>query len=252
MQEVRSFDGTRIAYHTEGAGPAVLLLHGFAADHVLNWKAPGVIAALVSAGRRVIAPDARGHGASGKPHDPEAYAGDAMVRDAMAVLDHAGAEQVDVIGYSMGAMVSARLVPDEPRTRSLVLGGVGGDAVPPRRGGAGSPLATALLADDPSTIENAVAKGFREFAERTGADRRALAAIELGAGLRSPVRFDAIRVPTLVLAGERDTLIASPRELADRLPHARLELVPGDHLTAVGKSEFSRALLRFLEEVDRG
>src|SRR2546423_12446274 len=83
-ETVRSFDGTRIAYVVQGIGPAVLLLHGFAADHVLNWATPGVIDALTGAGRRVIATDARGHGASDKPHDPDRYAGDALARDAQA------------------------------------------------------------------------------------------------------------------------------------------------------------------------
>ena len=62
-ETVRSFDGTRIAYTVQGTGPAVLLLHGFAADHVLNWVRPGVIDALTAAGSRVIATDGRGHGA---------------------------------------------------------------------------------------------------------------------------------------------------------------------------------------------
>src|SRR2546423_11092659 len=134
-ETVRSFDGTRIAYVVQGIGPAVLLLPGCAAAQVLNWATPGVIDALTGAGRRVIATDARGHGASDKPHDPGRYAGDAMARDAQAVLDHLGVEQVDVVGYSMGAMVAARLVPDEPRTRALVLGGVGAARAPPRTRG---------------------------------------------------------------------------------------------------------------------
>ena len=248
MDQVRSFDGTPIAFAVQGDGPAVLLLHGFAADHRANWAAPGVIAALVAAGRRVIAADARGHGASGKPHEPAAYANDAMVRDAGVVLDHLSIQAVDVVGYSMGAMVAARLAADEPRTRSLVLGGVGGDALPPRRGGRDSPLAEALLAEDPAAIRDPTAKGFRLFAERTRADRAALAAIERSNALRSPVRFDALKMPTLVLAGEADVLIRPPQELVARLPNARLERVPGDHLTAVGHPGFARAIVRFLEE----
>src|SRR5262245_66489768 len=119
---IRSFDGTRIAYTARGAGPTVLLLHGFGADHVLNWARPGVIDALVDNGRRVVATDARGHGASDKPHDPERYAGDTMVRDAQAVLDHLGVESVDVSGYSLGAKGAVRRVPEEAATGTLALG----------------------------------------------------------------------------------------------------------------------------------
>src|SRR6478672_13252418 len=106
MERFASFDGTGIAYTIVGSGPDALLLHGFAADHHVNWVAPGIVDALVAAGRRVIAYDARGHGQSDKPHDPAAYENDAMVRDARSLLDHLGVESVDVVGYSMGALVS--------------------------------------------------------------------------------------------------------------------------------------------------
>jgi pimeloyl-ACP methyl ester carboxylesterase len=249
---VRSFDGTRIAYTARGAGPAVLLLHGFGADQVLNWDRPGVIDALVDNGRRVIATDARGHGASDKPHDPERYAGDAMVRDAQAVLDHLGVQGVDVVGYSMGAMVAARLVPEEPRTRSLVLGGVGETVVPPQSGGRNpEAIATALLAEDTSAIGSATGRAFREFADATGADRRALAALSRSSALRYAVRFDEITVPTLVIAGTDDILIRSPDALAARLPSARLRMVKGDHLGAPYHHEFKDAIVEFLEEVQR-
>jgi pimeloyl-ACP methyl ester carboxylesterase len=248
-ETVRSFDGARIAYAVQGSGPAVLLLHGFAADHVLNWARPGVIDALAGAGRRVIATDARGHGASDKPHEPDRYGGDAMVRDAQAVLDHLGVERVDVVGYSMGSMVAARLVPEEPRTRALVLGGVGATITPPRTGGrAPEAIAAALLADDPASIQNVAGKAFREFADSTGADRRALAALSRSDALRYSVRYDAITVPTLVVTGADDTLIRSPSELAERLPSARSVTVAGDHLGAPYDPAFSRALVEFLEE----
>ena len=248
-ETVRSFDGARIAYTVQGSGPAVLLLHGFAADHVLNWARPGVIDALTGAGRRVIATDARGHGASDKPHDPDRYAGDAMVRDAQAVLDHLGVERVDVVGYSMGSMVAARLVPEEPRTRALVLGGVGATVTPPRTGGrAPEAVAAALLADEPASIDSVAGKAFREFADFTGADRHALAALSRSDALRYSVRFDAITVPTLVVTGADDTLIRSPSELAERLPSARSVTVAGDHLGAPYDPAFSRALVEFLEE----
>src|SRR5262249_57481466 len=85
---VRSFDGTHIAYTARGAGPTVLLLHGFGADHELNWGRSGVIDALVDSGRRVIATDARGHGASDKPHDPDPHSGDPLPPHPPAPPDH--------------------------------------------------------------------------------------------------------------------------------------------------------------------
>ncbi len=129
MDRFASFDGLEIAFTVMGTGPDTLLMHGFAADAAGNWIAPGVAGAMVAAGRRVILYDARGHGASGKPHDAAAYENQAMVHDASALLDHLGITAVDVVGYSMGAIVATRFVPTEPRVRSLVLGGIGGRLV---------------------------------------------------------------------------------------------------------------------------
>jgi pimeloyl-ACP methyl ester carboxylesterase len=254
MPTLHSFDGTHIAYESSGSGdgPPVLLLHGFASNRITNWERTGVVEALAAAGRRSVAADARGHGESGKPHDPAAYGDDALVRDARALLDHLGAERVDVVGYSMGAMTAARLVAGEPRARSVVLAGVGGDATPTRPGGPDSPLAAALEAEDATSVKDPVLRGFRMFAARTGADRRALAALARGRANRSPVRFDAIAMPALVLAGAQDALIRPPRELVARLPRARLELVPGDHLTAAAAPAFRAAIVAFLAAVDRG
>ncbi|MCU1426746.1 MAG: alpha/beta hydrolase [Actinomycetia bacterium] len=249
MERFASFDGTQIAYVEAADGPAVLLLHGFAADHRANWVVPGVFDALVAAGHRVIAFDARGHGESEKPHDPAAYAGDAMANDARALLDHLGVDAVAVVGYSMGAIVASRLVPEEPRARALVLGGIGG------RLAAGSPvtrrseIAEALLADNPRSLTNVAAKAFRRFADRTGADRHALAAIQRAPLAEGPSRFGDIHVPTLVIVGAGDTLAGDPQALADRIPGATAHIVGGDHLTAVADPAFRTTIVDFLARI---
>jgi pimeloyl-ACP methyl ester carboxylesterase len=149
----------------------------------------------------------------------------------------------------MGSMVAARLVPDEPRTRSLVLGGVGATVTPPRTGGrAPEAIAAALLADDAESIENVTGRAFREFADATGADREALAALSRSSSLQYSVQFDAITVPTLVIAGTGDTLIRSPDALAERLPSARLQMVKGDHLGAPYHHAFKKAIVDFLDQ----
>jgi pimeloyl-ACP methyl ester carboxylesterase len=247
-----SFDGTTLAYETSGSPgerPPVILLHGFAADSNANWVLPGVVGALVGAGRYVVAPDARGHGRSQKPHDPEAYAGDAMVRDARSLIDHLGADQVDVCGYSMGALTTYALAASEPRVRSAVLGGMGAQLGSRSMAERAPRIADALLADDPDTITNPVAKAFRAFADSTGADRRALAAIQRSA--RAPMADGtAITVPTMVIVGDADTLVGSPQELASRIPRATVEVVSGDHLTAVFDPRFATAIVAFFDRVD--
>ena len=168
-----------------------------------------------------------------------------MVRDARALLDHEDLRAVDVVGYSMGSLVSARLVLTEPRARSLVLGGIGAGLASPRRLERAG-IADALLADDPSSISNPVAKAFRTFADRTGADRRALAAIQRAPRPAGSTPVEAIAVPTLVIAGDRDVLVGSPNALADRIPGALARVVSGDHLTAVFDPAFRAAIVEFL------
>jgi pimeloyl-ACP methyl ester carboxylesterase len=248
MQHFRSFDDVEIAYLDVGSGPAVLLLHGFAADHHANWVQPRVVDALVDAGYRVIAADARGHGASEKPTDPARYAGDAMVDDARALLDHRSVADVHVVGYSMGAMVALRLVPREPRARSLVLGGIGDGVAGGPPAGQGSRIADALLAEDPSTITDRLGRDFRRFADRTGADRHAMAAIQQAPRRRGPLRVDGIQVPTLVVKGDHDPLVGSAQGLADRIPGAQLRIIPGNHITAVNDPAFRGTIVEFLRQ----
>ena len=248
MERFVSFDGVEIAYARFGgeAERPVLLLHGYASTHRGNWVQTKVVEALVEQGRPVVAMDARGHGESGKPHDPHAYEGDAMVADARALLDHLAVEAVDVVGYSMGAMIAMRLAAADGRVRSVVLGGVGGDGRPPRAGGV---LSKAMLASSSKEIENRTARAFRMFADLTGADKVALAAVDRSDSMRSIVDFEAIVVPALVVVGEKDTLIAPADELVARLPDARLVTVPGDHLSCMRHGEFAAEVVSFLDEV---
>ena len=252
MSRFDSFDGVGLAYESYGPteGLPVLLLHGFAADSTANWVRPHVVEALVDAGRYVITLDARGHGHSDKPHDPTAYAGDTMVRDAQALLDHLGLEHVDVCGYSMGAMTTYALAGREPRARSAVLGGVGGTLGGPKLAKRAPRIADALEADDASAIQDRTGAAFRAFADSTGADLRALAAIQRArrSGPRSPV--PPISVPTLVITGDRDTLVGPPKGLADRIPGAVVAIVSGDHLSAVFDPKFRESIVSFLAGVD--
>ena len=119
-------DGVDIAYLDEGEGEPVVLVHGFASTKEVNWVNPGWVSTLTRAGRRVIALDNRGHGASAKLYDPAAYHSAVMAEDVRALLDHLGIARADVMGYSMGARIAAFLALAHPeRVRSVVLGGLG-------------------------------------------------------------------------------------------------------------------------------
>ena len=256
MPRFTTFDGIALAFDVTGSGPPVVLLHGFAADSAGNWGQPGVVAALAAAGRQVITLDARGHGLSDKPHDTASYDGDAMVRDVEALLDHlnvGSARSADVVGYSMGSMTAAALAATDGRVRSVVLGGMGGALAGKGGDGSQSPagratIADALLADDPDTIESQVGRTFRRFADNTGADRLALAAIQQS---HRPGRPDlgSIRVPVLVLTGSSDTQVGAPEDLAAAIPGARVKVVGGTHLSAVNHKDFAPAIVDFLADV---
>ena len=77
----------RIFYQVEGEGPALVLQHGFT-ESVVDWYETGYVEALRS-DYRLILIDARGHGASDKPHDPDAYVLNRRVADVVTVLDDA-------------------------------------------------------------------------------------------------------------------------------------------------------------------
>jgi pimeloyl-ACP methyl ester carboxylesterase len=246
-------NGVSIHYVDEGSGPAIVLVHGFAANLELNWRAPKIIEALIAAGRRVVAIDCRGHGESGKPHDPDAYGGTQMADDVIAMMDHVGIDVADLMGYSMGGFLSASLLVRQPqRFRSVILSGIGDSIVTGAfssvRTGA---MAAAMEAKDAASAPDAdtTARNFRLFADRTGADVGALAAMQRSTrGTFDPAKLADVTLPVMVLIGEGDTLVGSADKLAAAIPGAKLVKVPGDHLTAVGAPALKSAVLEFLAE----
>lgn len=247
--EFASFDGVTLHADVEGEGAPVVLLHAFASNTEWSWRRPGVVAALVSAGFRVLGLDARGHGSSEKRYDPGAYANESMTRDVSALFDHAGLEAADVVGYGMGAVTAIFFALHDRRVRRLVLGGLGGSLTdtPAMLADWGRHIATALAAEDGESIDDQLALSFRRFADRTGADRRALVALWQGQGTRpTPItrmELSAIEVPVLVICGDQEP---PPDEIADALPHGRARVVAGNRVTAVRNPAFSEEIVRFL------
>ncbi len=243
----------RFEQYGEPTAPTVLLVHGFASSADDNWVQTGWVSALTKAGRRVVTLDCRGHGQSGKPHDPAAYGHDRMAADVEEVLRYANARTVDVFGYSMGSFLTLRLLERKPgRVRSAILGGVG-DGMLRRRPGRDA-IADALVAADPGTIADPAARAFRAFAEGRGNDLKALAALQRAeSAIPDPEALARLKLPILVVTGAKDTLVGDPAKLAAALPGARAQIVPdADHLSAVTHPRMKEIVLGFLAQVDAG
>jgi pimeloyl-ACP methyl ester carboxylesterase len=241
--------GVEIAYLDEGEGEPIVLVHGFASNKEVNWVAPGWVTTLTRAGRRVITLDNRGHGDSSKLYDPAAYHSAIMADDVRALIEHLGLRRADVMGYSMGARITAFLALLHPeKVRSAVLGGLGIHLVE----GVGLPdtIADALEAPSLADVSDPTAYLFRAFAEQTKADLRALAACLRGSRQTlSPAEVGRIAVPLLVAVGSEDPIAGSPQALAALIPGAKALTIPGrDHMLAVGDKVFRSAVLEFLSE----
>jgi pimeloyl-ACP methyl ester carboxylesterase len=234
----------------EAALPPVVLHHGFVANADANFLATGVVEALRSAGRKVIAPDARGHGRSEKPHDAARYGEDRMARDLGVLLDTVGARQVDLVGYSMGAIVSLLFASTDERVRRLVIGGVGSGVIEcggvDRRAVPNDAIIEALTVDDASSLDVVpAAAAFRQLADALGSDREALAA-QARSVYRGKIALGEISAPTLLLAGDTDPLAIRPQVLADAIPDGTLELLSGNHIEILGDPRFKASIVDFL------
>jgi pimeloyl-ACP methyl ester carboxylesterase len=246
-------DGVTIVYgRWEGpdARPPLVLHHGFTGDTLRDWIETGIVAAINSAGRTVIAPDARGHGRSGKPHRADAYGEGRMAQDLSQLIDAIGVDQVDLLGFSMGAIVALIAATEEARIRRLITIGVGAAVV--ERGGVDTgamprgELADALESETGDPVSNERVQAFLEGLGGRDVDRVALAMV--ARAVQGPIPLDRIMCPTLVLAGEVDPLAQRPEVLAKAIPGAQLEVIAGDHGTAITNPDFAASVLSFLRD----
>lgn len=237
-------DGTDLAWHELGKGRPVVLLHGLFSDAFTNWLRYGHAAAIAAKGFRVIMPDLRAHGQSGKPHDPAFYPPDILADDGLALLAHLGLEDYDLGGYSLGARTSVRMVVRGAAPGKLVVSGMGltGLHATGRRSGHFKKILTGL-----GTHERGSPEWMAEaFLKTTKGDPEALLPL-LDTFVDTPESEIArIAMPTLVLSGEEDDDNGSPQALAALLPNGEYAAVPGGHMSAVIKPELGQAIAGFL------
>jgi len=249
-------DGVPLAFEKEGEGLPVVLVHGFGSSAHQNWKSTGWYRSLAEAGYCVLAMDCRGHGESGKPHDPQFYGHDRMSEDVAEVMDAAGVNRAPVVGYSMGGFLALRLAAHHPeRVGCIALCGVGEYYLRGRRiadEASRNSLADALLVPDKSHLTGR-ARMFRDFADQPGKDRLALAACmrAMSQGL-DPEILATIAQPVLVVCGDLDDVAGAAGPLAAAFPQGEAVTITGrDHMTAVGEPKTRLAVLEFLRATEK-
>ena len=236
-----------IAYLDEGEGDPIILVHGFASNKNVNWVYPAWVSELRKDGRRVIALDNREHGESSKLYDAEEYHIDTMAGDVRALMDHLNIKRADIMGYSLGARMTAYLAQSQaPRVRSAIFGGLGirliKDAAPVEN------IVKALEALSLNDVTDPVGRTLREFADQTGSDRRALVACLRGSRrLMTREEAASISVPVLIAVGASDEIAGSADALGQIIPGSQVLNIPDrDHMRAVGDKVYKAGVREFL------
>jgi pimeloyl-ACP methyl ester carboxylesterase len=254
-------NGVTIRYVDVGQGEPIVLIHAFGATLDLNWRRPGVVAAL-SNDFRVVALDCRGHGQSDKPHDAASY-GAHMAGDVVNLLDHLKIGRAHLVGYSMGGDIVAQFVSLYPDRASTAT--IGGTSVAKswteehareneeiaaslEQGGGMRPLIQRLMPpDEPPVPVAALEQASRDLIRRN--DPLALAAILRGYPARTVTddQLKAVRVPLLAIVGSADPNVRGVQALKSLLPD--LQVVVIDGATHVGPPRGAPARPEFVAAV---
>ena len=248
VHRVHGRDGVELAWRSVGSGRPFVLLHGLMGSGALLADQE-LVTALAAHRYQVILPDLRGHGDSGRPHDPACYPPDVLADDGLALIEQLGLDDYDLGGYSLGGKLVLRLLARGARPAHAVVGGQGLDALDAESDRTdGHRRVLAAVADGSALPAGSPEEGVAGWIRQTGMDARAVGLV-LGTSVATPA--DALRsipTPTLVIVGDRDSRGASAGALAGLLPNGRLASVPGDHVTAVGAPEFTTAVIEFLRD----
>ena len=254
--------GTQIHYTDTGQGQAVILLHGFAVNADLQWRRPSVLQPLAEQ-FRVIAPDLRGHGLSGKPHQAKDY-GLEMAHDVIRLMDHLGIEKAHVAGYSLGGFLALKLAlthPDrlisvaplgsgwENPDRSAFLEAMAETAEELRQGRPIGPLSEKLGAKKQKAtwIHRLWVKLMTGYFNDSQALVGVIDGLEELALTDGEVR--SIDLPVLGIVGQQDPLVEGALALAERVSDHTLVVVPGaDHIRTPFAPEFLGSLQAFFKK----
>jgi len=237
-------DGVELVWHELGAGRPLVLLHGLFSDAKMNWLNFGHAERIAAAGFRVIMPDLRAHGASGKPHDAADYPPGILVRDLIELIAHLELGDYDLGGFSLGARTVVQAVGEGLRPGKAVLAGMG------LRGLKNWDKRQQFFRDAIAAFDTS-SRGDPhwlaiQFMKTMKVDRAAALHVLASFGGAAPEWLAAFTMPTLVVCGSEDEDNGSAAELAVTLPNAIFDEVPGTHMSSVTKAELGETIARFL------
>lgn len=237
-------DGVQLAYHEVGQGKPVILLHGLFSDAFVNWIKFGHAERIAADGFRVIMPDLRAHGLSAKPHEEKLYPRGVLARDTRELVALLDLKEFDLGGFSLGARTTVEAVGEGLRPRKAILGGAGLQGLRNWR------VRKTFFLDAISMFDK-VQRGDPhwlsiQFMKSQKVDRVAAAHLLESFEDAFMSWLDAFTMPTLVVCGTEDDDNGSAEELANILPDAVFEEVPGTHMSSVTKPQFGEAIAGFL------
>ena len=229
-----------------GEGRPLVLIHGYFSNADVNWIRYGHARRIADEGFRVIMPDLRAHGESDKPHDPALYKPDVLADDGFDLIAHLGLTDYDLAGYSLGGRTVVRMLARGAKPRRAVLSGMGLDGILDTQGRGG--YFRNVLTNLGSFPRGSSEWMTEAFLKTTGGDPKAL--LNVLATFKDTTREElaSIAVPVLVVTGEDDDGSGSGEALAEAIPGARFQSVPGNHMSPVVKPELREGIPRFLAQ----
>ncbi len=216
--------GVKIYYTEQGSGPPVVLVHGYLASGALNWGVPGVTK-LLAPDYRLIVIDNRGHGKSDKPRDVAQY-GEVMAEDVVRLLDHLKIDKAHVVGYSMGGMITLKLLATRPdRLLSGVVAGMGWR--------------------EPNEVGEFLAEVGENLTDLPPRRACALGFLRLGI---TREQLENIKSPMTMVIGDNDGLKRGVDRLSEVRTDVPVVVVPdANHMTCIFKPQFREAIKDFLD-----
>jgi pimeloyl-ACP methyl ester carboxylesterase len=242
-----SSDGTQIAFQVSGSGDALILLHGLPGS-ASGWRDAGYVSTL-ERDFCVIAMESRGHGASGKPHDPAAYRFERIAADIMAVADACGAATFRCLGSSWGANAALRLTACTNRVERVVsIGGVFGIPISEDRANTARTWWEQFIDARQTGRLNELGLSDEELEELRVVDPQAVLAAALGLKWWPSLEPEQLSIPTLLIVGGEDERVlrslAVHREGISRAGIQAVILDGVDHRKAFERSELTLPLIQ--------